>query len=203
MNRRPFVSALALVAVAALAVAGWSWMQRSRPAQPVAADGQPSVGVRPVAAQGISQSFEFVGRIKAIEKVEVRARVEGFLEKVLFREGQAVKAGDLLYGIEKIQFQALVDQAQANLVAAEAMAVNAKVEHERALVLSTKNFGSVAKADQAVANLATANGKVLQEKAALVLAQVNLEYADIRPQSDSPASAEATPASEPQPDHAD
>jgi membrane fusion protein (multidrug efflux system) len=180
LNRRPFVSVLALVAVAALAVAGWSWMQRPKPQQPVVADSQPSVGVRPVAAQGVSQSFEFVGRIKAIEKVEVRARVEGFLEKVLFREGQAVKAGDLLYRIEKVQFQALVDQAQANLVAAEAMAVNAKVEHERALELSTKNFGSVAKVDQAVANLATANGKVLQEKAALVLARVSLEYADIR-----------------------
>ncbi|HEY4166901.1 MAG TPA: biotin/lipoyl-binding protein, partial [Reyranella sp.] len=167
MNRRSFVSVVALVAVAALAVAGWSWMQRPKPQQLVASDAQPSVGVRPVAAQGVSQAFEFVGRIKAIEKVEVRARVEGFLEKVLFREGQAVKAGDLLYRIEKVQFQALVDQAQANLVAAEAMAVNAKVEHERALELSTKNFGSIAKVDQAVANLATANGKVLQEKAAL------------------------------------
>src|ERR1700741_866456 len=56
-----------------------------------------AVGVRPAALRGGSQSFEFVGRIKAISKVDVRARVEGFLEKVLFREGQDVKAGDLLY----------------------------------------------------------------------------------------------------------
>src|SRR6267142_1126211 len=68
---------------------------------------KPAVGVRPAAMKGVNQSFEFVGRIKAVNKVEVRARVEGFLEKVLFREGQDVKAGDLLYQIEKVQFQAL------------------------------------------------------------------------------------------------
>ena len=88
---------------------------------------KPAVGVRPAAMKGVSQSFEFVGRIKAIEKVEVRARVEGFLEKVLFREGQDVKAGDLLYQIEKVQFQAQVDQAKANLASAEAEATNAQL----------------------------------------------------------------------------
>src|ERR1700731_3642297 len=58
-----------------------------------AAPPNPAVGVRPVAMKGVSRSFEFVGRIKATDKVEVRARVEGFLDKVLFREGQDVKAG--------------------------------------------------------------------------------------------------------------
>src|ERR1700675_4423519 len=58
---------------------------------------QPAVGIRPAAMKGVQRSFEFVGQIKAINKVEVRARVEGFLEKLLFREGQDVKAGELLY----------------------------------------------------------------------------------------------------------
>jgi membrane fusion protein (multidrug efflux system) len=178
--RRRLISVLALVAVAALAVAGWSWMHKAKPSPVVAVDAQPSVGVRLVAAKGVSQSFEFVGRVKAIEKVDIRARVEGFLEKVLFRDGQDVKAGDLLYQIEKIQFQTSVDQASANLVAAEATADNARVEHQRALELSTKNFGSIAKVDQAKADLATANGKVLQEKAMLTQAEVSLGYTDIR-----------------------
>ena len=52
--------------------------------------------------------------------MQLRARVEGFLEKVLFKEGQHVKTGDLLYQIEKTQYQAAVDQANANLAAAEA-----------------------------------------------------------------------------------
>lgn len=180
MNRRPIVSVLALVAVAALAVAGWSWMQRSKTAQPVALAAQPSVDVRPVKTEGVRESFEFVGRVKAIEKVDVRARVEGFLEKVLFREGQDVKAGDLLYQIEKVQFEGLVDQAKANLAAAEATLANAKVEYSRAVDLSRQNYGSLAHVDSAQASLGTANARVLQEKAALMLAEVNLQYADIR-----------------------
>src|SRR5437660_4862702 len=83
--------------------------------QAAAPPATPAVDVRPAAMKGVTRSFEFVGRIKAVDKVEVRARVEGFLEKVLFREGQDVKAGDLLYQIEKVQFQAQVDQAKANL----------------------------------------------------------------------------------------
>ena len=86
-----------------------------KPKQSAAPPPKPAVGVRAVAMKGVAQSFEFVGRIKAVDKVEVRARVEGFLEKVLFRDGQDVKAGGLLYQIEKVQFQAQVDQAKANL----------------------------------------------------------------------------------------
>ena len=64
--------------------------------QAAAPPAKPAVGVRPAAMKGVSQSFEFVGRIKAVNKVDLRARVEGFLEKVLFREGQDIKTGDLL-----------------------------------------------------------------------------------------------------------
>src|SRR5215469_13804003 len=101
---------------------------------------KPAVGVRLAAERGISQSFEFVGRIKAIDKVDVRARVEGFLDKVLFREGQDVKAGDLLYQIEKVQFQAQVDQAKANLASAEAEATNANLQYGRQLELSRQKW---------------------------------------------------------------
>jgi membrane fusion protein (multidrug efflux system) len=165
----------------AAGAAGWILLRQSGgPTQAAVAEAVPSVSVRPVKAEGVSDSFEFVGRVKAIEKVDVRARVEGFLEKVLFREGQDVKAGDLLYRIEKVQFQGLVDQAKANLAAAEATLVNAKVEFTRAVDLSKQNYGSVARVDSAQATLGTANAHVLQVKAALMLAEVNLEYADIR-----------------------
>ena len=61
----------------------------------------PAVGVQPAEMKGVSRTDQFVGRIKAIGTVGFRARVEGFIEKVLFTEGQDVKAGDLLYRIEK------------------------------------------------------------------------------------------------------
>src|SRR5436189_6116215 len=79
----------------------------------------PAVGVRLAAMKGVSQSFEFVGHIKATDKVDVRARIEGFLEKIAFREGQDLKAGDLLYQSEKVQVQASVGQAKAHLACDE------------------------------------------------------------------------------------
>lgn len=141
----------------------------------------PAVGVRPAAIKGVNESFEFVGRIKAVNKVDVRARVEGFLEKVLFREGQDVKAGDLLYQIEKVQFQAQVDQAKANVAAAEAEATNAQLQYDRNLELS-KRGQVVAQAvvDQNKAALDSARAKIMQMRAALTQAEVNLDYTDVR-----------------------
>ena len=131
--------------------------------------------------KGVSQSFEFVGRIKAIDKVDLRARVEGFLEKVLFREGQDVKAGDLLYQIEKVQFQAQVDQAKANLAVAEAELTNAQLAiRPRSSSWSKHQFSPQSQVDQNKAALDTATGQGAAEQAALTQAQVNLDYTDIR-----------------------
>jgi membrane fusion protein (multidrug efflux system) len=141
---------------------------------------KPAVGVRPAVMKGVSQSFEFVGRIKAVNKVDVRARVEGFLEQVLFQEGQQVKAGDLLYEIEKVQFQALVDQANANVAATQAEARNAELQYNRNLQLSKSQFSAQAVVDQNKAVLDSDRAKVLQMQAALKQAQVNLDYTEIR-----------------------
>ncbi|MDW6022949.1 efflux RND transporter periplasmic adaptor subunit [Mesorhizobium sp. BAC0120] len=129
--------------------------------------------------KGVKQSFVFVGRIQAVNKVEVRARVEGFLEKALFREGQDVKAGDLLYQIEKVQFQAQVDQANANLASAEAETTNAELQYNRSLELSKKEFSAQSVVDQNKATLDSSRAKVLQMQAALKQAEVNLQYTDI------------------------
>jgi membrane fusion protein, multidrug efflux system len=148
--------------------------------QAAAPPAKPAVGVRPAAMKGVSQSFEFVGRIKATDKVELRARVEGFLEKRHFREGQDVKAGDLLYQIEKVQFEAQVDQAKANLASAEAEVTNARLQYARHLELSRSQFSPQSQVDQDKAALDGAQAKVLQTQAALRHAQVNLDYTDIR-----------------------
>src|SRR5437762_11963200 len=148
--------------------------------QAAAPPAKPAVGVRPAAMKGVSQSFEFVGRIKAVEKVELRARVEGFLEKVAFREGQDVKAGDLLYQIEKVQFQAQVDQAKANLASAEAEVTNAQAQYNRQFELARHQFSPQSTVDQNKAALDTSRATILQMRAALTQAEVNLDYTDIR-----------------------
>lgn len=167
-----------------VALAGLGWLLvghfQKPPVSAAATAPAPAVGVRSAVLKGVSQSFEFVGRIKATDKVEIRARIEGFLEKVLFREGQDVKVGDLLYQIEKVQFQALVDQARANLAVAEATATNARLEHGRNVELLKRQFSPQSVVDQNKAALDTADGRVLQMKAALTQAEVNLGYTDIR-----------------------
>jgi membrane fusion protein (multidrug efflux system) len=151
-----------------------------QPKQAAAPPPKPAVGVRPAAMKGVQRSFEFVGRIKAVDKVDLRARVEGFLEKILFREGQDVKSGDLLYQIEKVQFQAQVDQAKANLASAEAETTNARLQYTRHLQLSKDQFSPQSQVDQDKAALDQAQAKVLQTRAVLTQAEVNLGYTDIR-----------------------
>jgi membrane fusion protein, multidrug efflux system len=182
VSKSRWIAAAALAVLVIGAGAGWLFFGHAAkaPQAAMAPPPAPAVGVRLVTMKGVSQSFEFVGRIKATDKVEVRARVEGFLDKVLFREGQDVKAGDLLYQIEKVQFQAALDQAKANVVVAEATLTNAKLEYERSLELSKRNFSPQSDVDQKKAAMDTAAGRVMQLKAALTQAQVNLDYTDIR-----------------------
>ena len=175
---RPVAAVAAIIVVGGLA---WYFLRGASTPAPVAAPQvATAVGVRAVRMRGVNQSFEFVGRIQAIDKVDIRARIEGFLDKRLFHEGDEIKKGDLLYQIEKVHFQALVDQAKANLAAAEADLLNATAQYERQLDLSKRQFSPQSTVDQNKAAMDVASAKVMQAKAALTLAEVNLGYTDIR-----------------------
>lgn len=150
-----------------------------KPAQQAAPPPPPAVGFVEVTPQEVAQNFEFVGRVVAIDKVDLRARVEGFLEKRHFTEGAAVKTGDLLFSIEKDQFQAAVDQSNADLAAANAQLTNAQVQYQRAATLVRSQNIPQATVDQRRAELDTATAKVAQAEAALREAQINLGYTDI------------------------
>ena len=139
----------------------------------------PAVGVASVVTKGVSRSAEFVGRIKALDTVQLRARVEGFLDKVPFTEGDEVKPGQLLYQIETVQYQAQLDQASANLAAARAQEVNAQLQYNRAAELVKRQNIPQSTVDQDKANLDAATASVMQNQAAVTLAQVNLGYTAI------------------------
>jgi membrane fusion protein (multidrug efflux system) len=145
-----------------------------------AAPADPAVGVRPAAMKGVSQSFEFVGHIKATDKVDVRARIEGFLEKVAFREGQDVKAGDLLYQLEQPPFQAQVNTARASVAQFEAQYRNAQVTLERAQYLLKTVAGQQSNVDSALAAERALAAQIEGAKAQLQTAQINLGYTEIR-----------------------
>jgi membrane fusion protein (multidrug efflux system) len=170
------------IAIVVLAVAAWfMFIGTNKSTTTMAmAPPAPAVGVRPVATRPVSRAFEFVGRIKAVNIVEVRARIEGFLDKVLFTEGQDVKAGDLLYQIEKVQFQSALDQAKGNLLVADATVVNAKLEYDRQLDLVKRQYTPQSVLDRDKADLDSATGRKMQAEAAVTQAQANLDYTDIR-----------------------
>jgi membrane fusion protein (multidrug efflux system) len=165
-----------ILAMAMLAAALAGCRETQQPAPPAP---PPAVGVQRTQMRGVAPSYAFVGRIKAVDTVQLRARVEGFLEKVLFTEGQQVKTGQLLFQIEKIQYQAAVDQAQANLAAAQAQELNAQLQYNRSSDLVKTQAVSQATLDQNRANLESTKASVLQTTAALSVARENLGYTDI------------------------
>jgi membrane fusion protein (multidrug efflux system) len=139
----------------------------------------PAVGIVLAEQRAVTPSLSFIGRVKAIQTYQVRARVEGFLEKIAFKDGQQVKAGDLLYQIEQTQYEAAVDQAKANVAAAEAVERNAQFAYNRAAELVKTNAGTQATVDQTRATLDSAKASVLQNRAAQTIADENLSYTDI------------------------
>jgi len=171
MSRWPTHFALVLVALLSLGTL------RAAEAQ---APPAPAVGVRAAEIRGVARSYEFIGRIGAINTVQLRARVEGFLDKILFTEGQEVKEGDLLYQIEKAPYQAQVNQAKGKLVSEQAQVVNAELQYRRSFELAQHQNAPQSQADKDKATLDSARAAVIQDEAALQLAQVNLDYTDIR-----------------------
>jgi membrane fusion protein, multidrug efflux system len=91
----------------------------------------PAVSVKPVVSRQVTETADFVGRVVAIDKVDIVARVPGFIKERNFTEGQQVKTGDLLFRIEPDTYKAAVDQQEANLAKAKATEVNAALQLER------------------------------------------------------------------------
>src|SRR5229473_208511 len=170
--RRPALPPLRLV-LAVVVLASWGALGAAEaPA--------PAVGVRAAEIRGVARAYEFIGRIGAINTVQLRARVEGFLDKILFTEGQEVKAGDLLYQIEKAPYQAQVDQAKAKLASDQAQVINAELQYRRSFELAQHQNAPQSQADKDKATLESDRAAVMQDQAALELAEVNLGYTDIR-----------------------
>jgi membrane fusion protein (multidrug efflux system) len=161
---------------AVLAICGLSLpVQAQQPQAPAAVP----VGVVKAERKPIAETLDFVGRVDAINKVEIKARVTGFLEDVLFKEGDPVKAGDPLYHIEKGLFQAAVEQAEGALERSKAAKALSEIQLQRAQDLLDKNAGTVVARDQARAADQQAQGQVLTDEANLATAKINLGYTDI------------------------
>jgi membrane fusion protein, multidrug efflux system len=137
------------------------------------------VGVVKAEKKAVSKTADFVGRVEAVNRVQINARVKGFLEEVLFKEGDIVKEGAALYRIEQGLFTAAVEQAQGALERAKAAKTLTEIQLQRAQELMTRQAGTVVARDQALAADQQAQGQILSDQASLDTAKINLGYTDI------------------------
>ena len=143
------------------------------------AGGPPAVGVATAERRPVTESSEFTGRIEAVNRVDIRARITGFIQERAFQEGQEVKAGSVLFRIERAPFEAALEQARANVASAQAQAENARVSLQRARELRQTGAGTQVALDNAQAQDRTSNASVLGAQAAVRIEEINLGYTDI------------------------
>jgi membrane fusion protein (multidrug efflux system) len=140
----------------------------------------PAVSVVKAEVQDLRPSVSFSGRVEALNKVDLRARIEGFLEQQAFTEGAPVKTGDLLFVIEQGPYEAAVAAAKAAVAIAQARFDRTEVELKRQATLVSKEAAAQTKLDDAQAARDEAKGALDKAKADLTQAELQLSYTEIR-----------------------
>ena len=153
------------------------------PAQPRAAGGPPpapKVTVAKPAKRMVADQDEYVGRFVAVDAVEMRARVSGYLDAIHFKDGQLVKKGDLLFTIDRRPFEASLAQAQANLAQARANLAYAEADLERGQGLVRGSTITQQTFDQRTQAKRVAEASVAAQEAAVRQATLDLEFTELR-----------------------
>ena len=140
----------------------------------------PQVTVAKPVRQKLIDRDEYVGRFIAVDAVEIRARVSGYLEKIHFTDGQLVKAGDLLMTVDQRPFQAALDQARADLARAKSQTVLTAADLSRAETLLQQKTIAEALYDQRVQAKRAADAALQSAEAAVKNAELNLEFTELR-----------------------
>lgn len=147
----------------------------------VSAEGPPPPNVQVVQPEirSITEWKEFTGRFEAVEMVELRARVTGYLDKVHFKDGQMVEKGDLLFEIDPRPYEAAVARAEAELARMESQLKLADLDTKRGERLLTQSAISQEEVDTRRARFQEANANVASAAADLKTAKLDLQYAKI------------------------
>ena len=168
-----YSAALALI-VALVALAGCS-KPHAKPAAPAA----PPVSVAAALEREVVETVDFPGRIEAVESVEVRARVNGYLRSVHFRPGAQVKKGDLLFVIDPRPFEAELARAEATLANTRAQLELARTELARQEQLLAERATSRREYDDAAARLRQFDAQIRANQASVESARLSLAYTRI------------------------
>src|SRR5690348_95400 len=165
------LSALLLV----LLLAGCGQGQKTAAAPP-----PPTVTVATPAQRKVAEMDEYVGRFIAVDSVEVRARVSGYLDQVHFKDGQIVKKGDLLFTVDKRPFETALDQAKANLAQARATLAFAQGDLKRAEQLVRDRTITEQTFDQRTQAMRVADATVKAREAAVRQAELDMQFTELR-----------------------
>jgi len=149
-------------------------------AQAPGAGGPPAVGVVKVASRPITETSEFVGRIQAVQHVDLVARVTAFIEERLFTEGAEVSKGDLLYRLERAPFEADLLAKQSQVAQQAALLTNANITLQRAQTLLNTVAGQRSIFDDATAQQRSIAAQLQNAQAQVRTSQINLDYTEIR-----------------------
>jgi membrane fusion protein, multidrug efflux system len=165
----------ALIVLAAVVLSACS----EKPQQQAAAAAAPPVTVAQPVKRTVTDWDEFTGRFEAVQEVQVRARVGGYVTNVEFRDGAIVNTGDLLYVIDSRPFEAVAEQANGQLSDARAKVELAKRELDRSLTLTLNQTVTEATVDQRRQALQAAHAAEMQAEGALKAAQLNVEFTHV------------------------
>jgi multidrug efflux system membrane fusion protein len=168
----------------AVAIASAIWLSAgstaTHAAEPAAKMPAPEVTVAQVLLRPVSDTNAFTGRIQAVDSIQIRPRVSGYVDSVHFREGASVKKGDLLFTIDPRPYRAEADRLAANLAQARAEAKNADANSARGTKLVQQHAVSQEEADRLDTASASAKAQVASVQAALDNARLNLSFTEVR-----------------------
>ena len=141
----------------------------------------PPVTVAHPVMQDVTLYEYFTGQMEAIDSVDIRSRVSGYLDEIRFKSGSEVKKNEVLFIIDQRPFQAKVDQQNASLEQSNAQQKLAHIQYKRDIGLQKTDPGAIAQVtiDRSVANVGVQDANVMQAKAQLEEAQLNLDYCTI------------------------
>ena len=171
---RAGLSAIAMVVMAPVITACSNSQAEAPPSPP------PEVDAVQVVTKSVRQWDEFTGRIAAIGAVDIRPRVSGYIDRIAFKEGEMVKAGDLLFVIDPRPYRATYDSAVAQLERARASAKLAEAQYKRAEALVKTATISVDTYDTRSAALGQTSADVHAAEAAVATAKLNLDFTEVR-----------------------
>ena len=162
-------------AVSLIAIATIGWCPSA-----LAQKGPPVVTVATPLARNVVQWDEYTGRFEASERVTLRARVSGYIDRVHFADGADVTQGDVLFTIDRRPFEIAVESARGDVARAQAQLTLGQMDYQRALELVKSKTTTERDLDQRRANMDTAQAQLMSARAALRNAELNLEWTEVR-----------------------